>query len=151
MGLQKTTTKVTVRLATVVLKSPFFYVTTGVKAGQDSVVTVSGSNVSPLSYTKVDKAGLYFSCEVVDELVLKPVLVSGAAIKFPCSALMEPLYESLVIEGSTGVGVGAAPKTFRCLRGDCGTLLCTFRDFRAHNGGHYLNRDLFGTVPSEIC
>ena len=149
VGLQKTTTKVTVRLATVVLKSPF-YVTTGVKAGQDSVVTVSGSNVSPLSYTKVDKAGLYFSCEVVDELVLKPVLVSGAAIKFPCSALMEPLYESLVIEGSTGVGVGAAPKTFRCSRGDCGTSLSTFGDFRTHNGGHYLNGD-FGTALSEIC
>jgi hypothetical protein len=150
VGLQKTTTKVTVRLATVDLKSPF-YVITGVKAGQDSVVTISGSDVSPLSYTKVDKAGLYFSCEVVAELVLKPALVSGAAIKFPRSASMEPLYESLVIEGSTGVSVDAAPKTtFRCLRGDCDTVLSTFGDFRTHNGGHYLNGD-FGTAPSEIC
>jgi len=88
----------------------------------------------------VDKAGLYFSCEVVAELVLKPALVSGAAIKFPRSASMEPLYESLVIEGSTGVSVDAAPKTtFRCLRGDCDTVLSTFGDFRTHNGGHYLN------------
>jgi hypothetical protein len=71
------------------LKSPF-YVITGVKAVQDSVVTFSGSDVSPLSYTKVDKAGLYFSCVVVAELVLKPALASGAAIKFPRSALMKP-------------------------------------------------------------
>ena len=149
VGLQKTTTKVTVRLATVILKSPF-YVITGVEAGQDSVVTVSGNNVSPLSYTKVDKAGLYFACDVVDELVLKPVRVSGAAIKFSRSASMEPLYAGLVIEGSTGVGVCAAPKMLRCLRGDCGTLFRTFGDFRTHNGGHYLNGD-FGTAPSEIC
>jgi len=106
--------------------------------------------VSPLSYTKVDKAGLYFACDVVDELVLKPVLVSGAAIKFSRSASMEPLYAGLVIEGSTGVGVCAAPKMLRCLRGDCGTLFRTFGGFRTHNGGHYLNGD-FGTAPSEIC
>ena len=73
MGLQKTTTKVTVRLTKVDLKSPF-YVITSVKAGQDSVVTNSGSDVSPLSLTKVDKASLYFSCEVVAELVLKPAV-----------------------------------------------------------------------------
>ena len=59
VGLQKVTTKVTVRLATVNLKSPS-YVSIGVKAGQDSVVTISGSNVSPLSYTKVDKAAFIF-------------------------------------------------------------------------------------------
>jgi hypothetical protein len=150
MELQKTTTKVTVRLATVDLKSPF-YVITGVKAGHDSVVTISVSDMSPLSYTKVDKAGLYFSCEAVAELVLKPALVSVAAVKFPRSASMEPLFESLIIEGSTGVGVDAAPKTtFRCLRGDCGTVLSMFGDFRTHNGGHFLNGD-FGTAPSEFC
>lgn len=148
--LQKTSTKVSVRLAIVDLKSPF-YVITGVQVGQDSVVTISGSDVSPLSYTKVDKAGLYFSCEAVAELVLKPALVSVAAIQFPRSASMEPLYESLVIEGSTGVGVDAALKTkFRCLRGDCDTVLSMFGDFRTHNGGHYLNGD-FGTAPLEFC
>ena len=147
--LQKTTTKVTVRLATVDLKSPF-YVITGVKAGQDSLVTISGSDMSPLSYTKADKAGLYFSCEAVAEIVLKPALVSVAAITFPRSASMKPLYESLVIEGSTGV-VDSAPKTtFRCWRGDCDTVLSIFGDFRAHNGGHYLNGD-FGTAPLEFC
>jgi hypothetical protein len=91
VGLQKTTTKATVRLATVDLKSTF-YVITGVKAGQDSVVKISGSGVSSLSHTKVDKADLYFSCEVIAELLLKPALVSGAVIKFPRSASMEPLY-----------------------------------------------------------
>ena len=91
VGLQKVTTKVTVRLATVDLKSTF-YVITGVKAGQDSVVKISGSGVSSLSHTKVDKADLYFSCEVIAELLLKPALVSGAVIKFPRSASMEPLY-----------------------------------------------------------
>ena len=131
------------------LKSPF-YVITGVKAGQDSLVTTSGSDMSPLSYTKADKAGLYFSCEAVAEIVLKPALVSLAVITFPRSASMEPLYESLVIEGSTGV-VDSAPKaTFRCWRGDCDTVLSIFSDFRAHNGGHYLNGD-FGTAPLEFC
>ena len=149
-GLQKTTTKVTVRLATVAHKSPFFVIT-GVQAGQDSVATTTGSNVSPLSYTKVDKGGMYFSCDVVAELVLKPAHVSGTAVMFPRAASMEPLYDCLVIEGSTGVGVGAALKTtFRCSRGDCDTELSNFGDLRTHNGGHYLNGD-FGTAPSEIC
>jgi hypothetical protein len=73
VGLQKTTTKVTVRLAKMNLKSQL-YVITGAKAGQDSVVKISGSDMPPLSHTKVDKAGLYFSCEVVAELVLKPAV-----------------------------------------------------------------------------
>ena len=85
MELQKTTTKVTVRLATVDLKSPF-YVITGVKAGHDSVVTISVSDMSPLSYTKVDKAGLYFSCEAVAELVLKP----APQLSFPAPPRWSP-------------------------------------------------------------
>jgi hypothetical protein len=62
---------------------------TCVKAGQDSVFTISGSDVSPLSYTKVYKAGLYFSCDVIAELKLKPALMSGAAIKFSRPVSME--------------------------------------------------------------
>jgi hypothetical protein len=93
---------------------------------------------------------LYFSCEAVAEIVLKPALVSVAAIKFPRSASKEPLYESLVTKGSTGV-VNAVPKTtFRCLLGGCGNVLSIFGDFRTHNGGHFLNGD-FGTAPLESC
>jgi hypothetical protein len=64
---------------------------------------------------------------------------------------MQPLYKSLVIEDSADVGVDAAPKTtFRCVRGDCETVLRILGDFHTHNGGNYLNGD-FGTAPPGIC
>ena len=94
--------------------------------------------MSPLTYSKAEKGSLFFSCSDIEELVQKPTLVSDTAVEFTRSASMEPLFASLVVEGSTGIGPSAAPSTFRCSRGDCSTELSAFGDYRTHIGGHFL-------------
>ena len=136
--LQKTTTKVMVRLANVDLREPYFLLT-GARVGADSIAEILGSDMSPLSYSKTDEDGTYFLRENIDEFVQKPTMVSRTVITFRGSASMDPLYETLAIEGSTGVvGTTLTAASYTCSLGDCNTTLTNFGDWRTHIGGHLL-------------